>query len=312
MKFMKRITSTICLFLLCALFLTACGNSPTPKNKSNSADNSYPVKLVDSYGEEVTINEKPEKIISLGPNTTEIVSELGAIDRLVGRTDFCDYPAEVSKIESIGSLYDPNVEKIVSLQPDLVLASTHTKEETVKKLKELGIPVLALYEKENFDGAYSLIEKIGIAIDSKDKSSEVIANMKAKVKEIKSKTDSVTSKPKVYYMVDFGGNGDFTAGGDTFINDIIEMAGGENIAKNIEGWKYSFEKIVENNPDVIICSSNYGAKDKMIQADNYKDLRAVKENKVLEIDDNLIVRQGPRLTQGLEEMAKLIHPELFK
>lgn len=313
MKLLKKSVSLICLSLVFTMFLTACGNKPSnDKTSSENTGNTYPIKITDSYGEEVTINKRPEKIISLGPNTTEIVCALGAIDRLVGRTDFCDYPSDVSKIESIGTLYEPNIEKIVSLQPDLVVASTHTKEDNIKRLKELGIPVLSLYEKENFEGAYSLINKIGLAIDEKENAEKVVNDMKATVDGIKQKTANVTNKPKVYYMVDFGENGDFTAGGDTFINDIIEMAGGENIAKDITGWQYSFEKIVEKNPDVIICPNNFGTKDRMIVADNYKDLPAVKNNKVLELDDNLISREGPRLSQGLEEMAKLLHPELFK
>lgn len=313
MKLLKKSVSLICLSLVFTMFLTACGNKPSnDKTSSENTGNTYPIKITDSYGEEVTINKRPEKIISLGPNTTEIVCTLGAIDRLVGRTDFCDYPSDVSKIESIGTLYEPNIEKIVSLQPDLVVASTHTKEDNIKRLKELGIPVLSLYEKENFEGAYSLINKIGLAIDEKENAEKVVNDMKATVDGIKQKTANVTNKPKVYYMVDFGENGDFTAGGDTFINDIIEMAGGENIAKDITGWQYSFEKIVEKNPDVIICPNNFGTKDRMIVADNYKDLPAVKNNKVLELDDNLISREGPRLSQGLEEMAKLLHPELFK
>ena len=119
------------------------------------------------------------------------------------------------------------------------------------------------------------------------------------------------SRPRVYYVVGFGEAGDFTAGGDTFIGTIIEMAGGDNVAKDLQGWQYSLEKLIEQDPDIIICSKYYDAKAGIEQAQGYKDLRAVKEGRLLEIDNNLLDRQGPRLADGLEELAKLIHPELF-
>lgn len=312
MKAFKKILAIFISILVVSSLLVGCSKE-TAKEKENKteATANYPLTLTDSYGKEVTINKKPEKIISLGPNTTEIVFALGLGDKLVGRTDFCDYPAEVSKIDTIGTLMEPNVEKIVSLKPDLVIASTHVKEDVVNKLKELGITVLAAYEKDSFEGTYGVIEKIGNALGESAKAKKLTDDMKAKVSVIETKTKSV-SKPKVYYVVDFGPNGDYTAGGDTFINKIIELAGGENIAKDLQGWQYSFEKIVQNDPDVIICSKNFGAKDKLVNDPKYKELRAVKDGKVLEIDDNTIVRQGPRLATGLEEMTKLLHPELFK
>ncbi len=311
MKTLKRVLTIFISALLVSSLLVGCSKEAANEKILNKENTTYPLTVTDSYGKQVTINKKPEKIVSLGPNTTEIVFGLGLGDKLIGRTDFCDYPSEVSKVPSIGSLMEPNVEKIISLKPDIVLASTHVKEEVINKLKDLGVTVYAVYEKDTFEGTYSIIEKIGSVLGESAKAKKITDDMKAKVSTIENKTKSI-NKPKVYYVVDFGDNGDYTAGGDTFVGKIIELAGGQNIAKDLQGWQYSFEKIVENDPDIIICTSNYGAKAKLMNAPKYKDLRAVKEGKVFEIDENIIVRQGPRVSTGLEEMTKLLHPELFK
>ena len=116
----------------------------------------------------------------------------------------------------------------------------------------------------------------------------------------------------MYYVVGFGKSGDFTAGKDTFIGNMIEIAGGKNAADDAIGWKYSVEKLVEKDPDVLICSKFFDTKKGIEATTGYKDLKAVKNGNLLEVDDNTITRQGPRLAEGLEAMAKLIHPELFK
>jgi iron complex transport system substrate-binding protein len=119
-------------------------------------------------------------------------------------------------------------------------------------------------------------------------------------------------KPTVYYVAGFGKSGDFTAGKNTFIGNMIEIAGGKNAADDAIGWKYSVEKLVEKDPDILICSKFYASKKGIEATTGYKDLNAVRNGKLLEVDDNIIVRQGPRLAEGLEAIAKLIHPELFK
>ena len=153
--------------------------------------------------------------------------------------------------------------------------------------------------------------KLGKVVNASEKSLAIVSDMKNKVAEITDKVKTA-KKPIVYYVVGFGKSGDFTAGKDTFIGNMIEMAGGENAAKDVVGWKYSVEKLLDKNPDMLICSKLYNSKKGIEATNGYKDLTAVKSGKLLEVDENIIVRQGPRLADGLEEMAKLIHPELFK
>lgn len=308
----KRILSLIMVIIVCFVLGACSKQKPVEVKKADvGVSVTYPLKVIDSYNREVTIDKEPTRIISIAPNITETIFSLGKGDKLVGRSDYCDYPQEVSKVTSVGLLTDPSIEKIIELKPDVVIASTHFAKEVLKKLEDLNIKVLVLYGEENFNGVYDTIVKTAEVLNAKEQGDKIVADMKKKV-------DSVTTKVKdakklnVYYVVGFGKTGDFTAGKGTFIGSLLEMAGANNAANDVEGWKYSIEKLVDKNPDILVCSEFYDSKKGIEATAGYKDLKAVKEGKLLEIDDNLITRQGPRLADGLEEMAKLIHPELFK
>ncbi len=271
----------------------------------------YPLTVIDSYGREVTIEEKPEAVVSLAPSITETIFALDAEDVLKGRTDYCDYPEEVKEIASIGSLRDPSIEAIASLAPDLVIASTHFKEETLAKLEEIGIKVIVLSSQDRFDGVYEVIEETGRVLDHNKEARDVILNMKAKVQLITEKISDL-EPTEVYYVVGFGEYGDYTAGGDTFISQMIEMSGGVNAAAEIKGWSYSIERIIEKDPYMLICSIHHDSKKNIEMTRGYKDLTAVKEGRLFEIDDDLLDVQGPRLADGLEALAKVLHPEAFE
>ncbi|WP_035293890.1 ABC transporter substrate-binding protein [Clostridium sp. KNHs214] len=311
MKIFKKFIVS-CLFLTMLFSLSACSNKNANSSKAkNDTKISYPLNIKDSYNREVTIEKEPEKIVSLAPNITETIFALGKGDKLVGKTDYCDYPEASKKIQSVGGLKNPNIEKIAELKPDLVIASTHFDKKVLQKLEALNIKTVVLYGKDNLDGAYSTIEKLGTILNSKGKSNEIVSNMKKKVNSIREKVKG-KSTPSVYYVISYGKFGDYTAGGDTFINELIETAGGKNIASDVKGWQYSIEKVIEKNPYMVICSKYFDAKKGIQNTNGYKDLAAIKNNKLYEIDNNLLDRQGPRLADGLEALAKIIHPELFK
>ncbi|MCY6369645.1 ABC transporter substrate-binding protein [Clostridium ganghwense] len=317
---LKRKNFMLILLILMMIFtITACTNKSNKSERKNDVQQSkevkgetkYPLTIKDSYEREVIIEKEPQKIISIAPNITETIFDLGKKDKLIGRTEYCDYPKEVEKIEVIGSLKTPNIEKITELKPDLIIASTHFNKKTLKKLEDLGMKVVVLYGEETFDGAYETIEKVGTVLNAQDKAAEIVSSMKKKVEDIKKKVE-VENKPSVYYVVTYGKGGDYTAGKGTFIGQMIEMAGGKNAADDVEGWKYSIERLIEKNPNMLVCSSRFDTKKGIENTNGYKDLDAVKNDKLYEIDENLITRQGPRLTDGLEELAKIIHPEAFK
>ncbi|EKS4342144.1 ABC transporter substrate-binding protein [Clostridium botulinum] len=304
MKNLKRRVSVIICIML-AFMLVSC-NLKKGENKEAQKN----IKITDSYGKELTFDKAPERIVSLSPGATETIYALNKENTLVGRSDFDDYPAVVSKVKSVGGVKDPSIEKITELKPDLVIGGAHFSKDTVKKLEDLGIKVAVLYGAEDLDGAYKNIMDISTILGVAEKGQTIVNAMKKKVESVENKVKSL-NKPKIYYVVDFG-KADFTAGGDTFIGKMIEKAGGDNIAKDTKGWNYSFEKIVENKPEMIILSDKFNIKKNFLATDKYKDLPAAKKNKVYEIDDNMLLRQGPRQADGLEALAKIIHPEAFK
>lgn len=312
MKIIQKIIGVVMIFAL-ILSTTAC----TENNKNNVQSNddagtgNYPLTIVDSFNREIIIEKEPNRVISIAPNLTETIFALGQGEKLVGRTDWCDYPKEVNNIESIGSLMDPNIEKIVELNPDLVLVSTHFDTEVLKKLEELDIQVVGLYGEENIEGVYDIIDELGSILDAKERAASIIDNMKERIGEVKEKVKEL-KRPEVYYVVDFGDSGDFTAGKGTFIDQMINLAGGNNIAGELEGWKYSLERLIEQDPDILICSQFYNTKERLKEANGYKELSAVKEDRIYEIDNNILDRHGPRVVDGVEELAKILHPEKFK
>ncbi|RHW62243.1 ABC transporter substrate-binding protein [Clostridium botulinum] len=299
----RRVSIIICIML--AFMLVSC-NLKKGENKETQKN----IKITDSYGKELAFEKAPERIVSLSPGATETIYALNKENTLVGRSDFDDYPTAVSKIKSVGGVKDPSIEKITELKPDLVIGGAHFSKDTVKKLEDLGIKVAVLYGAEDLDGAYKNIMDISTILGVTEKGQTIVDGMKKKVKSVENKVKSL-NKSKIYYMVDFG-KADFSAGGDTFIGKMIEKAGGDNIAKDTKGWNYSFEKIVENKPEMIILSDKFNTKKNFLTADKYKELPASKANKVYEIDDNMLLRQGPRQADGLEALAKIIHPEAFK
>lgn len=263
------------------------------------------------------LENKPQKsenisIVSLAPNVTETLYALGAESHLVGRTDYCTYPEDALKIPSIGTLYSPSLEKLVSLQPDMAIATDFVSDELLQSLQSAGIEVLSLDVQKTFSGTYTLIREIAQAVDRVKEGELLILAMQNQVKDTVEKARTMDKK-RVYFMVDFG-SFDGTATGDTYISEMLEMAGAINIAQDATRWTYSKELLVANDPDLIIMTPRWGQSDEetrqeFIKTKPYSDLRATKEGNLVFIDSDMISRQGPRSAMALEELAKAIHGE---
>ena len=252
----------------------------------------------DAYGNEVVIQEEPKTIVSVSPTMTEIVFALGEGSRIIGRTDFDDYPAEVLDLPAVGAIDNPDIEAIAALEPDLVLASSIFTEDAYNQLTELGFTVAIVRDEQSFDGVYDSIDVVSDILGVSDKGDALVADLKAQVDEVVADED--TDKT-VYYCMGCGEYGEFTAGGDTFINDIIEMAGAKNAAADLEGWTYSLEALIAADPDYVLVSQWYY--DEFTTNENYADLSAVKNGNVILVDSNIFDRQGPRNVEAL----KLVH-----
>ncbi len=240
------------------------------------------------------------RVVSLAPNITEIIYALDKGDLLVGRTDYCNYPEQVRNVPSVGSIMEPSLEAIIELQPDVVFASTHAPREAAEQLEAAGIKVKYYYGPGAVEGVYDVISSVASDLDAEAAAKTLINSMKADYEKLKAKAAAIERRPTVYYVVGFGDGGDWTAGGDTFIGQMIEIAGGVNIAADASGWSYSLEKIMEADPDVIVIEEKM--RDQFLSTPIYSNLTAVKNGRVYGINEDMINRQGPRLIRGIWQL----------
>jgi len=272
----------------------------------------YPVTVTDDVDKEITLTEEPDKIISLAPGNTEILFALDLDEELVGVDNFSNYPEEVESIEKIGDAFNLNMEKIVELEPDLIL-TLKGNEEAVKEFEDFGIAVYTL-DANNIENVLEDISEIGQLMDRVERAEELISEMQEKIDEIKTLVADVSEedKPKVFYMI--WNEPIMSAGKGTFINDLIELANGINIvaADGLEGWlEYSLEKLIEHNPDVIIAPKSLAPTSETITADErFSSIKAVLENRVVIVDDDLVSRIGPRIVEGFKQIAQALYPDI--
>ena len=276
-----------------------------------------PDSVLDSAGRDVRIGDPAQRIVSLAPSTTEIAFAIGAGAAVVGVDAFSDYPAEAKQIAKIGNPDGSyNIEQIVALKPDLVLAGGITPEATVKQLAELGLKVAVVGSAQTTrDSIFTDIELVGKLTGKQKEALTITEDMRKRIDVIKSSAAKVTTKHKVYWELDATDAAKpFTVGAGNFINNIIELAGGENIFASASSpfAQVSTEQIVAANPDVIILSdAAYGITPESVgERPGWADIAAIQNKRVLPIDDNLVSRPGPRVVQGLETALYLIHPEL--
>lgn len=320
----------IALFLSLMLILLAVVGC-TPKNESNEGlkvegveeknqDSNeevanFPVEIEDNFGNKVTLEKEPMKIVSLAPNNTEVLFALGLGDRVVGVTSYCDYPEEAKAKEIVGDFEGNNLEKIVELNPDLVLVYGAGNEEDNKVLKDAGIKVLG-FMPETIDAVIKDIETVGKATGKNKEAAELVEAMNNKKNEILEKVKG-QEEVKVFYEI--WHDPLMAAGKGSFMDELITLAGGKNIAEDAEGAypQYDLEQLVERDPEVYLTAQDMP--DKTVESikvrPGYEDISAIKNDRVYVFEGNeanVVSRPGPRIIEALEVVAKAIHPELFK
>ena len=281
------------------------------------------VTVTDGANRTVTITGAPQRIVSLAPSTTEIAFALGLGSRVVAVDKLSDYPAQVKDLPKV-SVFPVNYEQVVSFKPDLVLAASIQGPDEIKKLDDLKLTMLVVgAPTTTFDNVMSDITLVGKATGTDAVAKTVTDAMKARVDAVKAKIAVAQTKPRVFWELDATDpSKPFTAGPGSFIGDMIALAGGVNVAANAKTAypQYSAEEIIAANPDILILSDsctffvNPGCTpvETVKTRNGWSTISAVKNDKVFPIDDNLVSRPGPRIVDGLEAAAKLIHPELFK
>ncbi|MCP8309108.1 MAG: cobalamin-binding protein [archaeon] len=280
-----------------------------------------PISVIDDANRNVTIiSYPPERIVSLAPSCTEILFALGLGDKVVGVDTYSDYPEEAKNIEKVGSYAAINIEGVLGLEPDLVLATGGIQLTVVEALEEplgeIGGAIVVLYPK-NVTGVFENIKMVGKITGKIDEANELVANMESRIQEVIDKTEDAP-RPRVY--VEFYFNGGYRSyGSESMVNEMIYKAGGINIFAGFAGKHLSTsdEAILSANPEVIIISKGAMAEscgltpDVIKSREGWDQLSAVKNDRIYEIDEAILVRGGPRIVDAIEELAILIHPELF-
>ena len=283
------------VFSFYLLLLTSC---------SHAVRHEVSDTVTDDYGRTVVINGHASRIVSASPSITEILYAMGQSHRLVGRTDFCLYPPEADTLPSIGGISNLNIEAILALHPDLVLTASMIPQRSVDQLEQMGVPVVCIIEKNHFEDLYGNIRQIGGLIHCEAAADSLITLLQQRVKDefrisnfekdsnSKFKIQNSKLTPTVYYVVGFGPTGNFTAGGNTFIDDIIRLAGGRNLAHDVTGWSYSLESLIQNDPDYIVVRREDSAA--FCHTQPYTQLTAVKQGRVIGIESGTMDLQVPR------------------
>ncbi len=323
--------------LLLVLQLAACGAStsgadtpaasrtqrasPAPASATPAPASVFPLTLTDDAGRELTLDAAPERIVSLAPSNTEIVCALDACDRLVGVTDFDDYPPEVADIDKVVAVAVVDVERVVAAEPDLVIAAGNeiTPSDVIVQLEDLGLPVLVLYP-ETLDEVYADIELLGRALDRADEADAVVREMRGRVEAVVAAVEDAQA-PLTLYEVFHAEGTTYTAGEGSFLASLIELAGGEPVTGDAQGLLPP-EALVSADPELVLLgTASYDAAladpatalETVAARPGWAELRAVRDERVVPyLDDIVTTRPGPRIVDGLEALARAIHPDRFE
>ncbi|HXH68941.1 MAG TPA: cobalamin-binding protein [Pyrinomonadaceae bacterium] len=305
--FVERISAqnfVVACLLLCAFLFISCKN----QNFVNVPVAAPTREITDDSGRRIKIPEKVERAVSLAPNLTEIVFAVGAGERLVGVTTFCNYPAEAQKIQKIGDTQTPNIENIIALKPQIVLVSTASQMENFSRILDGQGITIFVTNPNSLDDIYKTVRQIGEIFGKNEKAQQVVDELEKRVADVEARTDSAEAV-KVFLQI--SREPLFTVGKDSFITDLISRAGGASVTADSETAypNLSKETAFALNPEAIILSDS---EDNREPNDVFKNSPAVRNGKVFKINAELISRPAPRIVDGLEQLAKALHPESFQ
>lgn len=294
------------------LTLAACGGAVPGSSSPAVTASPFPATLVDFQNRSVTVPIRPERVVSIGPSITAFLFALGAGPRVVGVDDFSDEPAEAATREHVGGI-KVNFEKVVALKPDLVL-SVKFSDGTIEKLQSASLNVLVV-DPQTVSDVAKTATLLGKAVGADGEA--MGRSIQQRVDAVKAKAATATTRPRVYHEIDASDPAKiFTVGPGSYINDLIEIAGGTNVAARAPSAypQLSAEEILRSDPEIIVLAADaYASKPAdVVSRQGWSIIAAVKNNRIFTIDPNLINRPGPRVGEAAETYAKLVHPELFR
>lgn len=300
-----RLKIIIILLSIFALIITGCTQSFQPGT------------LTDDMGRQIKIDKPPQRIVSHIPSITEILFALDLGDRVVGVDSYSNYPEAAKSKPQVGNYFNPSIENIVAVNPDLVFTDGLSTNTIIESMDNLKIPYIVLQPK-NIEGIFKNIELVGRVTGVENKATEVIKDMRSRMSAVTERVKGAPP-PRVFYIFDSTDlTNPWTAGPGSFVDTLIALAGGSNIgAEALAPWApFTIERIVKSDPEIIIFDAMMGtattSKQKLESHPVWQKLAAVKQGKIYTIDGDMVNRSGPRIVQGLEELAKIIHPELIK
>ncbi len=275
------------------------------------------VTITDDSGFESIIETQPETIVSLAPTNTEIIFALGLGDKVVGVTEYCNYPEEALIKQTVGGYSTINVEKIVAADPDIIFANPKNGQENIDSLRQLGYTVIVI-QSYSVDGTYDAIRMIGTCTGTTAEAESIISDMKIRIQAITDKLEGVTEKPTVMHAMSV--ESFWVSGSNTFQNELITLAGGTNAFADVKGWGViTLEKLLMTDPEIILVDS--GSKmgttgentlqKAFLTEQRLSSITAVKNKDVYVMDSDTFDRGGPRIVISLEQLAQILHPEIF-
>ena len=305
----KRIARA--LGLLC---LVACVPNCAQRQRTSEINSEGQTRdVIDEAGRKVTLPGEVERVISLAPNLTEVVYAIGAGDRLVGDTTFCNYPPQAKNVAKVGDTLQPSIERILALRPQLVLVSTASELEAFAK--QLNDQQIAVYvtDPHDLEGVFRSILDVGDLLNKSPSAAALVKQLRARAETV---DRAVAGRPPVSVFFQLSGQPLYTAGKSSFVTNLIERAGGRSVTSDVnEAWpRLSDEAALASRPEAVIALSGdaMGPAANTTVAAALRNSPAVQNGRVYLIDGELLTRPGPRLVDGLEQIARALHPEGFK
>lgn len=286
--------------------------SPTTPAAPASAAAAFPVTVIDFQDRSTTLTKRPERIVSIGPSNTEFLFALGAGDRVVGVDDFSNFPADATKKEKVGGV-KVSLEKVVSLRPDLVV-TVKFSDGTIERLAGAGLPVLVIDPQRLADVARTAVV-LGTAVGADGQ--KLASDIDRRLAAVRERTAKASPRPRVFHEVDASDpSKPFTVGPGSFISELIEVAGGTNVAARAASAypQLSIEEILSTDPEVIVLGdADYGVTPEQVAArPGWSGIAAVKAKRVHPVSGDLVSRPGPRVGEAAEAYARILHPQLFR
>lgn len=276
----------------------------------------YPVTVTDDAGETLTLDHAPQRIVSMSPSETEILFALGLGDRIVAVSDYDNYPAEALDKPKIGGTWDPNVEAVLSHEPDLVIGGMSMMKESYEQFRSLGLPIYVARPK-TLDAVMETILTFGTLTDTRERAEAIVSGMREDIRLVTEAAATIPEGERKKVYVEFAPG--WTVGSGEFLDELIRIAGGINVAGEQTGWvQVSEEHVVASNPDVILYAADLidydtgkPLEELIRNRSGWGDVTAILENRLVPLNEDIVSRTGPRITQALRQVAEAIYPGML-